>query len=53
MAVVTATSNDDAMPKEIDFSGGTRGKFYKRDIRLKLPAQAEDRPRRGRQRQRR
>jgi hypothetical protein len=26
---VTAASHDDAMPKEIDFSGGTRGKFYK------------------------
>lgn len=25
------------MPAEIDFSGGTRGKFYRRNARLNLP----------------
>jgi hypothetical protein len=33
----TPAPNDDAMPKEIDFSGGTRGKFYRPDARLSLP----------------
>jgi hypothetical protein len=36
-AVATPASNDDAMPKEIDFSGGTRGKFYRPGARLSLP----------------
>jgi hypothetical protein len=27
----------DAMPKEIDFSAGTRGKFYRPDAKLRLP----------------
>ena len=25
------------MPSEIDFSGGTRGKFYRRNAKLNLP----------------
>ena len=25
------------MPAEIDFSGGTRGKFFRADVALKLP----------------
>ena len=25
------------MPKEIDFSGGLRGKFYRPNVRLRLP----------------
>jgi hypothetical protein len=28
---------DDDMPAEIDFSGGTRGKFYRPDAKLNLP----------------
>jgi Peptidase family M28 len=27
----------DAMPREVDFSGGTRGRFYRPDAKLKLP----------------
>jgi hypothetical protein len=30
-------SHDDDMPPEIDFSGGTRGKFYRPGARLNLP----------------
>jgi hypothetical protein len=30
-------SNGDIMPKEIDFSGGKRGKFYRPNARLMLP----------------
>jgi hypothetical protein len=30
-------SNVDEMPAEIDFSGGTRGKFHRPDARLNLP----------------
>jgi hypothetical protein len=33
----TPARSDDGMPKEIDFSGGTRGKFYRPNIRLSLP----------------
>jgi hypothetical protein len=34
----TASPNDDDdMPSEIDFSGGTRGKFHKPDVRLNVP----------------
>ena len=32
-----ATTNDDDMPTEIDFKGGTRGKFYKPDAVFRLP----------------
>jgi hypothetical protein len=28
---------DDDMPAEIDFSGGTRGKFFRENARLNLP----------------
>jgi hypothetical protein len=28
---------DNDMPAEIDFSGGTRGKFYRPDTRINLP----------------
>ncbi len=31
------TTNDDDMPTEIDFSGGTRGKFFRPDAQLQLP----------------
>jgi len=33
----TATPPDDDLPAEIDFSGGTRGKFYRPDATLNLP----------------
>jgi hypothetical protein len=33
----TPHSDDDDMPAEIDFSGGTRGKFYRPATRLNLP----------------
>ena len=32
-----ATPNDDDMPAEIDFSKGTRGKFFKPGTALNLP----------------
>jgi hypothetical protein len=31
------TPPDDELPPEIDFSGGTRGKFYRPDATLNLP----------------
>jgi hypothetical protein len=33
----TDTSPDDEMPAEINFSGATRGKFYRPGAALKLP----------------
>jgi hypothetical protein len=30
-------SSDNDIPAEIDFSGGTRGKFHRSDLRLNLP----------------
>ena len=33
----TPTPPDDDLPAEIDFSGGTRGKFYRPNARLNLP----------------
>jgi hypothetical protein len=35
------TSPDDEMPAEIDFSGGTRGKFYRPGTTLNLPVYLE------------
>jgi hypothetical protein len=32
-----STPDDDDLPAEIDFSGGTRGKFYRSNARLNLP----------------
>ena len=32
-----ATTPDDDMPAEVDFSGATRGKFYRPNLRLNLP----------------
>ena len=32
----------DEMPDEIDFSGGTRGKFYRSDMKLNLPVYLDD-----------
>lgn len=34
---MTATTNDNDMPAEIDFSGGTRGKFFRPGAQLQLP----------------
>ncbi|MEA3091930.1 MAG: hypothetical protein QOJ04_3272 [Caballeronia sp.] len=34
-------SNDDEMPAEIDFSGGTRGKFYRAGVTVGLPVYLE------------
>jgi len=33
----TPRPDDDDMPAEIDFSGGTRGKFYRPNAKLNLP----------------
>lgn len=33
----TQTSNDDDMPSEIDFSKGTRGKFFRPAAQLHVP----------------
>ncbi|MDP1680601.1 MAG: hypothetical protein Q8L39_02345 [Burkholderiales bacterium] len=30
-------TDDDEMPTEVDFSGGTRGKFYQPGMKLNLP----------------
>ena len=35
------SQNNDDMPKEIDFSGGERGKFYRPDAQLQLPIHLE------------
>lgn len=34
---MNATTNDDDLPAEIDFSRGTRGKFFQPDAQLQLP----------------
>jgi hypothetical protein len=34
-------SSDDDFPAEIDFSGGTRGKFHRPNMRLNLPVYLE------------
>jgi hypothetical protein len=36
-AHAASATNRDAMPKEIDFSAGVRGKFYRPNARLNLP----------------
>jgi hypothetical protein len=36
-AQVTQPTPDDDMPAEIDFSNGVRGKFYRPNLRLRLP----------------
>lgn len=38
---MTTDAHDDDMPDEIDFSGGTRGKFYRPDAQLQLPIHLE------------
>jgi hypothetical protein len=37
----TNNPDDDDIPAEIDFTGGTRGKFYRSDARLNLPVYLE------------
>jgi hypothetical protein len=37
---MTTQTNDD-IPEEIDFSGGTRGKFYRPNAQLQLPIHLE------------
>ena len=34
---MSATSNSDDLPQEIDFSGGTRGKFFRAGATINLP----------------
>lgn len=36
-ATPTRLPDDDDMPAEIDFSGGTRGKFHRPNTKLNLP----------------
>lgn len=38
---MTTHAHDDDMPAEIDFSGGTRGKFYRPGAQLQLPIHLE------------
>jgi hypothetical protein len=33
--------DDDDLPPEIDFAGGTRGKFYRQNAKLNLPVYLE------------
>jgi len=35
--MTTQAHDNDDIPEEIDFSGGTRGKFYCKDAQLQLP----------------
>ncbi|MFN0162830.1 MAG: hypothetical protein ACKVQQ_16480 [Burkholderiales bacterium] len=37
-----ANDADDEMPAEIDFSQGTRGKFFRTDAKLHLPVYLDD-----------
>ena len=39
---MTSKRQDKDMPAEIDFSGGERGKFYRKDVNLRFPTVAED-----------
>jgi hypothetical protein len=36
-AAATPSPDDDDIPAEIEFSGGTRGKFHRTNARLNLP----------------
>ena len=40
MTPIKPHENDD-IPNEIDFSGGERGKFYRKDAQLRLPIHLE------------
>lgn len=37
----TQASHDDEMPAEVDFSNGTRGKFFRPGARISLPVYLE------------
>ena len=37
MNASTTTPDDDELPAEVDFTGATRGKFYRPNLRLNLP----------------
>jgi len=39
--MMTMQPHDDDIPKEVDFSGGTRGKFYHKNTQLQLPIHLE------------
>jgi hypothetical protein len=39
---MSQTQHDDDMPAEIDFSKGTRGKFFRPGARLNLPVYLDD-----------
>jgi len=38
----TPPPDDENMPAEIDFSGGTRGNFYRQNSKLNLPVYLEE-----------
>lgn len=40
--MITKSHHDDDMPAEIDFSQGVRGKFFRKDARLRLPLYLDD-----------
>ena len=40
-AATTPPQDDDDMPAEIDFSGATRGKFFRTNLKLNLPVYLE------------
>ena len=37
MNASSTTPDDDELPAEVDFTGATRGKFYRPNLRLNLP----------------
>ena len=41
MTMETQTKHDDGMPDEIDFSTGTRGKFFRPGAHISLPVYLE------------
>lgn len=41
MTSSTQAHDNDEMPDEIDFSGGERGKFYRKNAQLQLPIHLE------------
>ncbi len=41
-ASITRIPDDDDMPAEIDFSNGTRGKFYQPNVKLHMPVYLDD-----------
>jgi hypothetical protein len=42
MSQTRNTGYDEEMPAEIDFSGGTRGKFYRPNAKLNLPVYLDE-----------